>query len=660
MQRVQAKPLPSTGRSRPVVMGPAILASGYLVKRTRSLGRWKKRWWQLTDDGTLIYFKGEERTKALGEIDVGRSCYEVRFGADQCKADFPAAVPDCCCFSFSVLKRTYYMYAANPADAKHWADSIASLSAVLNYKKKMAGRRPAPEPPNASQQLQRPLSTPCSPVRGSEMDEEGRAGGKRCYSLPITDAAGGHGAPRLPKVHASISGDVTYTQVMAPAPKKSEEEREAADRPTELPRISKPSRGGGKPRRDAAPPSARGRYGSAPNLFFGTGNISGANRAKRGSPHHQKVKSHLWLDGSPPPNLRSTPTTAVTRTSKTGRKSALGYQQQQYPYGGGSLDRLHLKRRRGGRKIHAGQQQLVTRWPVDMDGYELPTRPQSVDVSVLPNKRSATPARQRQRPDASGATLVAVQTTSSNFGDLRGTRDLSARSVPPPVKPKPILKKPTTALHSPETDNQLVLPTIPDADEPDNTGVSPPEIPPKHFSLKVSVDSGSGQRSMFLPPPPNFKPPPPPERAGSDTSSLSVSSCATDRVSSSLSNKPITSPNDRGMAWYNNPSAFLRQVINCVIRTNSICILKTVQIDLQSVWLSLCYSASDCTMCTHVPTLSHTHSTQLTMEIKRIGMQQMDGSICTTFRKLQKETEGIFPDLIGVLVLARRFKVCKK
>ena len=55
--------------------------------------------------------------------------------------------------------------------------------------------------------------------------------------------------------------------------------------------------------------------------------------------------------------------------------------------------------------------------------------------------------------------------------------------------------------------------------------------------------------------------------------------------------------------------------------------------------------------------LSSNTLTQLTMEIKRIGMQQMDGSMCTTFRKLQKETEGVLPDLIGVLLLARRYKV---
>jgi len=122
-------------------MGPAILASGYLTKRTRALDRWKKRWWQLSDDGTLIYFKSEERAKVLGEIDVARSCYDVKLGAERCGIQFPRVVPSCCCLSFSVLKRTYYWYASTAAEARRWAESLESVSLVLNYKKKT--QRPA-------------------------------------------------------------------------------------------------------------------------------------------------------------------------------------------------------------------------------------------------------------------------------------------------------------------------------------------------------------------------------------------------------------------------------------------------------------------------------------------------------------------------------------
>ena len=75
-----------------------------------------------------------------------------------------------------------------------------------------------------------------------------------------------------------------------------------------------------------------------------------------------------------------------------------------------------------------------------------------------------------------------------------------------------------------------------------------------------------------------------------------------------------------------------------------------------NVALQILFSLLVSTFCIIIYLSSNT-LTQLTMEIKRIGMQQMDGSMCTTFRKLQKETEGVLPDLIGVLLLARRYKV---
>ena len=514
-------------------MGPAILVSGYLAKRTRSFGRWKKRWWQLTDDGTLVYFKNEERTKALGEIDVARSCYEVKFGAGQCKVEFPSAISDCCCFSFSVLKRTYYLYAATPADANRWAESIASLSVVLNYKKKYA-RRPAPEPPHASQ---RPLSTPCAPASrdGVPSKEEGNVRENRSYSMPGT---------RLPKVHASLSGDVIYTAIGLAA--------EATDKPTELPRIAKHGRG--KAHRAGAV-SPGNRYGSAPNLFFGTNPA----RGKRSSPLHnrQEVNSRLWLDGSPPPNSRAAPAGGKRQRRRPAAPQGR-YDVTRHPHsdGGGSLDRLQLKKRA---PPHAGQQQLITRWPVDVEGYEIPPRPQSVDVSLFPQKRGAV-SKQRQKPTTSFLMiprLPAAQTISSSLGDISKTQPSTA--APPPVKPKPILKK-SRAVQSPERD----LPTI---REPEN-GASPPEIPPKHFTLKVSVNSESGQRSVFLPPPPNFKPPPPPELS-SDTSTPSVCSTADGKAgTTSTTGNPGASkpanPRKNGSSskghWYNDPNTFLTQV----------------------------------------------------------------------------------------------------
>lgn len=124
---------------------PSIVVSGPLTKRTRSMNRWVKRWWQLLDNGMLIYFKSDDRVKLLGEIDIGRTCYDVRLGAQHCKIQFPRVVPPACCFAVSVLKRTYYFYASEPAEARQWAEQITSLSAVLNRRRLVS--RQAPKPP---------------------------------------------------------------------------------------------------------------------------------------------------------------------------------------------------------------------------------------------------------------------------------------------------------------------------------------------------------------------------------------------------------------------------------------------------------------------------------------------------------------------------------
>ena len=88
-------------------IGPLTIMSGFMTKKARSLNRWKQRWWQLMDDGYLFYFKSDSRMKkVLGQIDIARTCYDVRLGSDQCRVNFPRAAPNCCCISFAVLKRT--------------------------------------------------------------------------------------------------------------------------------------------------------------------------------------------------------------------------------------------------------------------------------------------------------------------------------------------------------------------------------------------------------------------------------------------------------------------------------------------------------------------------------------------------------------------------
>ena len=144
-------------KSKPNI-GPLVLMSGSMTKRTRTMNRrWKQRWWQLLDNGLLLYFQNDKRVKLLGEIDIGRTCYDVRLGAKSCGIVFPRVAPSCCCISFTVLKRTYYTYAPTAAEAKKWAEAIHKVSNVLN-RRVVAGveRRKAPVAPGPS----RPPSCP--------------------------------------------------------------------------------------------------------------------------------------------------------------------------------------------------------------------------------------------------------------------------------------------------------------------------------------------------------------------------------------------------------------------------------------------------------------------------------------------------------------------
>ena len=496
-------------------MGPIILVSGYLSKRTRGLGRWKKRWWQLTDDGTLLYFKSDERTKVLGEIDLARSCYDVKYGADQCKIEFPRAVPSCCCFSFSVLKRTYYLFAATTADAKRWTESIANVSAVLNYRKKGLDHRPVPDP-------RRPVSTPCLPREDAhkasrDLDQ------KRYSTIPTRPN-------RFPRLHASVSGDITT--IPGPAA-----DSEAADQHTELPRIIE--RGRGKQHRMVKVPSGSSygnTYGSAPNL----------QRIPRGK-HIHPTNPRLWLDGSPQPSGRMAWKRRPQQRGRSVFSSPPGSS-----YNGGSLDRRlrqpTLQSSGDIRAHYPGRGQAgVTRGPVDMDGYELPPRPQSVDFSILPG----TTATQLAKRTPKGVPILPYLTqTTTTTG---GSGVISPKvTTPPVIKPKPILKKPKP-VQSPEleygADREL-----------EYERNLPPKLPPKHCTLKVTVQTGTGQRDVFLPPPPDFKPPPPPPDHSSGTSSP-VSSSTYDRLAA-ISEPLLTNSNN----YYDSHMAMQRNTKNTTSR----------------------------------------------------------------------------------------------
>ena len=72
MSHRPAPPPPAFHSNR---MEPLILMSGFLTKRTKTMSRWKKRWWQLLGDGSLLYFKGEARVRVLGRLALRALAY---------------------------------------------------------------------------------------------------------------------------------------------------------------------------------------------------------------------------------------------------------------------------------------------------------------------------------------------------------------------------------------------------------------------------------------------------------------------------------------------------------------------------------------------------------------------------------------------------------
>lgn len=128
---------------------PTILCAGYLTKRTSNMVRWKRRWWELHENGSLLYFASDKRLKLLGEVDIMRSCYDVRLGAEHCLISFPRLVSQDCCFAFAIIKRTYYVFAPTAGEAKRWTQHIANTSASLSRRQLIVQSPPHPLSPTS-------------------------------------------------------------------------------------------------------------------------------------------------------------------------------------------------------------------------------------------------------------------------------------------------------------------------------------------------------------------------------------------------------------------------------------------------------------------------------------------------------------------------------
>ena len=84
--------------------------------------------------------------------DITRTCYDVRLGAEHCRIPFPRSVPSGCCFAFSVLKRTYYVFSPTAEETKQWVECITSVSAILKRRQfALESSIPPPTGPSTSE-----------------------------------------------------------------------------------------------------------------------------------------------------------------------------------------------------------------------------------------------------------------------------------------------------------------------------------------------------------------------------------------------------------------------------------------------------------------------------------------------------------------------------
>jgi len=84
----------------------------------------------------LCYYKDVKHSKVLGQMDIKRSCYDIRYGADAAsKVAFPSFIPKSCCIRVSLTDRDHYLYAETPASASEWVRVLSSVSGVVSRRR---------------------------------------------------------------------------------------------------------------------------------------------------------------------------------------------------------------------------------------------------------------------------------------------------------------------------------------------------------------------------------------------------------------------------------------------------------------------------------------------------------------------------------------------
>uniref|UniRef100_A0A8B9G925 Pleckstrin homology domain containing B1 n=1 Tax=Amazona collaria TaxID=241587 RepID=A0A8B9G925_9PSIT len=111
----------------------ALVKSGWLWRQSSILRRWKRNWFVLYLDGSLVYYHDETQRDMDGRIHIKYSCRDVRAGRE-CRDVQPPEGKSRDCLLMVVLRdgSKTTLCAESEDDAVHWSCSKVSPSGAFS------------------------------------------------------------------------------------------------------------------------------------------------------------------------------------------------------------------------------------------------------------------------------------------------------------------------------------------------------------------------------------------------------------------------------------------------------------------------------------------------------------------------------------------------
>ena len=104
-------------------------------------GKWRKRQWQLFDDGLLVFSKTHTSRKRVRKEIRGRVQLSGKSYAFHCHfmkdiiEDYPRGVENDCCFSLITEQRNFHLYTHSGQHRQGWMEKIGDVIDTLSGKR---------------------------------------------------------------------------------------------------------------------------------------------------------------------------------------------------------------------------------------------------------------------------------------------------------------------------------------------------------------------------------------------------------------------------------------------------------------------------------------------------------------------------------------------